>query len=96
MTTTQNLQSLVDEIEKMDKIQHIQILQIIKSLNPALTINDTKKGAMINMTCVSEETLEKLAEYIRYITKQRLELDKVETEKKEIYEQFFMTESTGP
>jgi uncharacterized protein (UPF0335 family) len=89
-TQSMTLEQIVEKIERMNKIQHVQILQIIKENNPSLTINETQKGTMINLSCVSNETVEELVKYIDYVQRQDQALNQVEMEKREIYDQFFI------
>jgi len=68
----------------MDKHQHIEIFKIIKNKNHSIVTNENKNGIWINMSCLSNKTIEELNKYISYIEDQEKSLNQIEIEKKEI------------
>jgi hypothetical protein len=85
-----DLETLKNKIEKMEKNQHIEILKIIKRLNHSIVTNENKNGTWINMSCLSENTIEELIKYTSYIEEQENSLNKVESEKKELMKTYFV------
>lgn len=81
-------QELKDRIEKMTKYHQIEILRIFSNSEDAI-VNENKNGTFVNLTEVSDNTLELVADYVKYVDEQTQQLDEVESEKSQIQQTFF-------
>tara|TARA_B110000305_G_C19355964_1_gene596825 strand:+ start:1032 stop:1334 length:303 start_codon:yes stop_codon:yes gene_type:complete len=75
-------------IENMDKYNQIEILKIIYQ-KKSKCINENKYGIHINMTELSNDIIEKLNEYIKYVNIQEIEINNIEKEKENYINTFF-------
>ena len=75
-------------IESMDKYNQIEILKIIYQ-KKSKCINENKYGIHINMTELSNDIIEKLNEYIKYVNIQEIEINNIEKEKENYINTFF-------
>jgi len=75
-------------IESMDKYNQIEILKIIYQ-KKSKCINENKYGIHINMTELSNDIIEKLNDYIKYVNIQEIEINSVEKEKEKYVNTFF-------
>lgn len=83
-----NLQELKDRIENMSKYHQIEILRIFSNAD-STRVNENKNGTFVNLTGISEDTLNSVTDYVKYVDEQTQELDEVEIEKTQIQETFF-------
>ncbi len=83
------LQYIKDTIEVMNKTNQIEILKILKK-NTNVKLNENKSGVFVNLSYLPDETINDLKNYLQYINNQEKELQKVETQKKEFEESFFL------
>jgi hypothetical protein len=81
---------LKTKIERMEKHQHIEILKLIKKYNQSVVTNENKNGTWINMSCLSETTMEELKKYISYIEEQEKSLNMIESEKQQLKKTYFI------
>ena len=84
------LESIKNYIEGLNKYHHIEILKILKK-SANIKINENKNGIFINLSLLSNETLDEIIKYINYIKEQEKTLNILEKEK-ENYKQNFFTE----
>ena len=75
-------------IESIDKYNQIEILKIIYQ-KKSKCINENKYGIHINMTELSNDIIEKLNDYIKYVNIQEIEINSVEKEKEKYVNTFF-------
>jgi hypothetical protein len=85
------LENIKIYIEGLNKYHHIEILKILKK-NTNIKINENKNGIFINLSLLSNETLDEIVKYINYIKDQEKTLNVLEKEK-ENYKQSFFTEN---
>jgi len=88
-------ENLKNEIEKMDKNHHIEILKIIIK-NPASKINENKSGVYINLSFLSDETIEEINKYVNHVKYQEELLNPFENEKESLKNTFYSTEEVAP
>ena len=81
-------QELKDRIEKMTKYHQIEILRIFSTSEDAI-VNENKNGTFVNLTEVSDNTLELVADYVKYVDEQTQQLDEGESEKSQRQQTFF-------
>ena len=76
------LETMKFSIEKMNKSQHIEILKILKEND--VKINENKSGIYINLSFLSNEAIDKIEKYIKYIDEQEATLSIIERQKDEL------------
>ena len=77
-----DLNKLKNIIETLDKQHHIHILKIIYDNKEKYSEN--KNGTFINLSNLSQETLNKIVKQLTYIKQQNKTLDIIENVKKDI------------
>jgi predicted component of viral defense system (DUF524 family) len=83
-----DLDTIKKTIEVWPKHHQLEILKIIK--NSATTINENKSGIYVNMSYLSEKTLQEIYTYIKYVQDQEQILTPLETQKEGFKNTFFM------
>ena len=83
-----NIEELKDCIEKMTKYHQIEILRIFVNAGEA-SVNENKNGTFINLTDVSDGTIDLVDKYVKYVNEQVQELNDTENAKVHIQETFF-------
>ena len=86
---TIDLNCLKEKIENLSKFHQIEILKILKS-ETSCTLNENKNGVFVNLSYLPLETIKKIDYFLSYINNQEKELEKIETQKKEFHENFFI------
>lgn len=81
------LLAIRDKIEKMEKVYQVHILKILKKHNIDLTENSN--GFFINMSILNNEILDELKNYIKYVSLQQTQLNKVEEDKERYKKEFY-------
>jgi hypothetical protein len=81
------LLAIRDKIEKMEKVYQVHILKILKKHNIDLTENSN--GFFINMSILNNEILDELKNYIKYVSLQQTQLNKVEQDKERYKKEFY-------
>ena len=82
------LENLKSEIEVLDKEHHITILNILKT-DSNIILNENKNGVFVNLTELSEKTLEELKNYCLYVKSQEIKLENMENDQKQIENNYF-------
>ena len=90
MINTSKLQNIKELIEDMNKCQQIEILKLLK--NDSVTMSENNNGTFINLTDLSESTINKLLTYIEFVCTQQKQLLFIENEKITIKNEFFKQE----
>lgn len=75
-------------IENMDKYNQVEILKIIYESNQKC-INENKYGIHINMTELSDQIINKLNEYIKYVILQENDINNIEKIKETYANSYF-------
>jgi hypothetical protein len=89
MEDNNKLQFIKDTIEAMSKSNQIEILKILKN-DSNVKLNENKNGVFVNLSYLPLETIKKIDYFLSYINNQEKELEKIETQKKEFQENFFI------
>ena len=83
-----NLVALKKCIEDMSKYHQIQILKILKS-NQNVILNENNNGIFINLSEQSNEIINSLKDYAKYVKDQQNDLSLIENKKKILANKFF-------
>lgn len=81
------LENLKKNIESLNEMHHNKILEII--LNNNISVSENNNGCFINLTDIEDEVIEKIENYLKFISKQTNDLNQIEEKKKEIRDNFF-------
>ena len=90
MVNVDRLLIIKELIEVMNKCQQIEILRLLKT--ELVIISENNNGTFINLTDLSESTINKLEKYIEFVHKQYTQLLNIENEKTTIKNEFFAQE----
>lgn len=71
-----SLKKIQDKVSKLDKLQQYEIFKIIKKYENKLTEN--KNGIFINLSCLSNECLSKINEFINFSIDNKKRLQDIE------------------
>jgi hypothetical protein len=82
------LNAIRDIIELMPKINQVEVLRIL-SKNSDITLNENKYGVHINLTDLTQEMIDELKVYIKYVSVQELNLNELEKQKEDYKNHFF-------
>lgn len=82
-----SLKCLRDKIELLTIFNQIEIFRIIYTSN--VIFSENKNGVFINLTYVNADVIEKISEYIVYVSKQESHLNEVEDKKTFLSNQYF-------
>lgn len=74
-----DLNRIKNDIELLNKVHQIEILRIMKTHEVILTEN--KNGVFINLTNIDVSIINKIVDYLKYVSHQDDYLHKVEVEK---------------
>jgi len=85
--TVTNLNYIRESVEKMNKFNQVEILRILNKNN--VTLNENKSGVHVNLSEISNETLDEVYNYIQYVNAQEVTLSKVEKQKLEYKNTYF-------
>jgi hypothetical protein len=84
----ENLENIKTYIENLSKFHQVEILKILsKNL---CKINENKSGVYVNLSFLSNETLQEIKYYIEYIKKQEDSINTTEYQKEEFKNAFFI------
>jgi len=89
MTNQMSLDNLKRMIEKLDKQNHIEILRILMK-DPAVRINESKGGCLVNMSLLPESVLGEIQQYMEYINKRQDSIEALETQQHEFEKKLTM------
>jgi hypothetical protein len=88
MQSVERMEKLKASIDRMSKLQHIEILRLLNK-NPDVKLNENKSGVFVNLTCLCNEAVIALEEYVNYIDKQEKALKAGEAQIEEIERMYF-------
>jgi hypothetical protein len=83
------LNNIRDIIENMPKFNQVEVLRIFKK-HEDITLNENKYGVHVNLTDMSNEVVEELKAYIKYVNTQEFDLNELEKQKED-YKNIFFT-----
>ena len=81
------LKSLRDKIELLTFFNQTEIFRIM--FTNKVTFSENKNGVFINLTYVNADVIEKISEYLVYVSKQESHLNEVEDKKTLLSNQYF-------
>jgi hypothetical protein len=84
-----DLEKMKSAIEMMSKKHQVEVLRIINEGTPSI-INENKSGIYVNMTFLTEDTLNQLNQYIDYVQDQETMLKPLESQKEDFKNTFFI------
>ena len=85
------LQKIKGEITTLDKIHHLKIFKILK--DNEIKYSENRNGIFINMATIDENTIKLIENTLIYIKEQEKELKDIESFKKDLKNDFFITNS---
>ena len=85
-----SVNTLKERIERMEKYHQIEILRILNKFSNVKT-NENNNGTFVNLTELTPDIIKELEKYTDYVDEQQKLLKKVETEKEEIEQTFFIS-----
>ena len=86
------INNIRESIEAMSKFNQIEILKIITK-HKELIINENKNGIHINLSDFSDNILDELLLYIKYVTQQETELNNIEKQKESYKNTYFIKDN---
>tara|TARA_B100001093_G_C26634268_1_gene930264 strand:- start:266 stop:580 length:315 start_codon:yes stop_codon:yes gene_type:complete len=87
MVCIEQLNKIKETLEIMTISQQIEVLKIF--INNDIEISENNNGSFINLSNLSPVIINKLEEYIIFVSNQNENLIKIESEKRDIKEKFF-------
>lgn len=82
------LNYLRDYIENMNKFNQVEILRIMYN-HKDVTLNENKYGIHVNLSELKKEVLDKMFEYIKYVSTQESNLNIIEQQKEQYKNTYF-------
>lgn len=83
-----NLEIFKNKIESMEKQHQIEILRILKN-DKSILLNENINGVFINLSDISDKTLNMIQRYILYVENQNTNISKIENKKEELQKTYF-------
>lgn len=90
-----DLEDVKKTIESFNKNHQIEILRIIQQCSASI-INENKNGIYINMTFLTNQTIDRIKEYIAYVQDQEKMLKPMESQKEDFKNTFFIEKEVNP
>jgi hypothetical protein len=78
-----------DSIENMNKFNQVEVLRILNNEKDVM-LNENKYGVHVNLSELKKEAVDELVLYIKYVTTQEINLNRVE-QQKEDYKNIYFT-----
>lgn len=82
------LENLKNNIENMEKKHQIEILRILKN-DKNIILNENINGVFVNLSDVSDKTINMIEKYILYVDKQNNNIIQIENKKEELQKTYF-------
>jgi hypothetical protein len=86
------LNNIREQIENMSKFNQVEILRILTNHSDVI-VNENKYGIHINLSELSNEILNELLIYIKYVNNQETYLNNAEKEKEKYKNTFFLKDN---
>jgi hypothetical protein len=77
-----------DSIESMNKFNQVEILRILNN-DKEVTLNENKYGVHVNLSELKKEAIDELVMYIKYVTTQEMNLNRIEQQKEDYKNIYF-------
>lgn len=84
----EELKHIKKQVENMNLSQQLEILKILHQEND-VKINENKSGIYVNLTFLPKEVLDKVNDYLKYVTDQETSLNIIEDKKETVKQEFF-------
>lgn len=84
----EELKQIKKQVENMNVSQQLEILKILHQEND-VKINENKSGIYVNLTFLPKEVLDKVNDYLKYVTDQETSLNIIEDKKETVKQEFF-------
>ena len=81
-----------DSIENMNKFNQVEVLRILNN-DKEVTLNENKYGVHINLSELKKDVVEELVMYIKYVTAQEINLNRVEQQKEDYKNIYFLKDN---
>jgi len=81
-----------DSIENMNKFNQVEVLRILNN-DKEVTLNENKYGVHINLSELKKDVVEELVLYIKYVTAQEINLNRVEQQKEDYKNIYFLKDN---
>ena len=81
-----------DSIENMNKFNQVEVLRILNN-DKEVTLNENKYGVHINLSELKKDVVEELVLYIKYVTAQENNLNRVEQQKEDYKNIYFLKDN---
>ena len=88
------LQELKERIEDMGHFHQVEILRIFNDCLDT-KLSENTNGVFVNLTSISQETLQKIHNYVQYVEEQTETLNEMEQEKRRLETTFFSEKDKG-
>jgi hypothetical protein len=77
-----DLNELCAKISKLNEQQHVHIASLLRK-ESQVKLNENNSGIMVNLSLVSQETLESIQKYIQFLSEQESELNVIQEKQEE-------------
>ena len=81
-----------DSIENMNKFNQVEILRILNN-DKEVMLNENKYGVHVNLSELKKEVVDELVLYIKYVTTQEINLNRIEQQKEDYKNIYFMKDN---
>jgi hypothetical protein len=81
-----------DSIENMNKFNQVEVLRILNN-DKEVMLNENKYGVHVNLSELKKEVVDELVLYIKYVTTQEINLNRVEQQKEDYKNIYFMKDN---
>lgn len=81
-----------DAIENMNKFNQVEVLRILNN-NKDVMLNENKYGVHINLSELKKGVIDELVMYIKYVTAQETNLHKIEQQKEDFKNIYFVKDN---
>lgn len=81
-----------ESIENMNKFNQVEVLRILNN-DKDVTLNENKYGVHINLSELKKDAIDELIMYIKYVTAQEINLHKIEQQKEDFKNIYFVKDN---
>ena len=81
-----------DSIENMNKFNQVEVLRILNN-DKEVMLNENKYGVHVNLSELKKEVVDELVLYIKYVTTQEINLNRIEQQKEDYKNIYFMKDN---
>ena len=84
------IEKLKKDIEQMSKVNHVEVLRLFKQNR--IQLNENQNGVFINMTELDDAIIDKLQQYVEYVSSQHKELSQQEKVKENFPNSYYLSQ----